>query len=353
MPHRLLLLAGCAVLLGACAPTLQETRETSEPLEIEEVKDVPEVKEIKPVEVVKEETTRASEDFVVLMAGAGDTAETLAARYLGRTDRAWVITEYRDGAPIKPGDVVVIPLRPRRLGGIEPDGHQVVPILTYHNMEPVSKSRFSITSDQFEQQLRYMKENGYVGISLEELLRFLRYEEPLPRKAVVITIDDGYKSAKTIAAPLLKKYGFPATFFIYTDFIGPGRNSLSWDDLRDLKTQGFDVQAHSKTHNNLALPPANEGPTERAARLETEIVAVKRLMEQRVGSEVRHFAYPYGGFDPEVVARVKSAGYDIGFGARKGSNPFFIDRYRLKRYSVFMEKDLSKFTQMLQTFEKD
>jgi hypothetical protein len=54
-----------------------------------------------------------------------------------------------------------------------------------------------------------------------------------------------------------------------------------------------------------------------------------------------------------VVAKVKSAGYRVGFGAKKGSNPFFIDRYRLKRYSVFMEKDLTKFVQMLQTFEKD
>jgi hypothetical protein len=76
-------------------------------------------------------------------------------------------------------------------------------------------------------------------------------------------------------------------------------------------------------------------------------------MEQRIGAEVRYYAYPYGGFDPEVVAKVKAAGYDVGLGAQKGSNPFFIDRYRLKRYSVFTEKDLTKFIDMLRTFEKD
>ena len=152
---------------------------------------------------------------------------------------------------------------------------------------------------------------------------------------------------------MLKKYGFPATFFIYTDFIGGGKNALSWDEVRELKAEGFDMQAHSKTHSNLAVPPASEAPADRAARLDAEIVATKQLMEKRIGVEVRYFAYPYGGFDSDVVAKVKSAGYKIGFGAKKGSNPFFIDRYRLKRYNVFMEKDLTKFIQMLHTFEKD
>jgi len=302
---------------------------------------------------LKEMVTRASEDFVVVVAREGDTAEVLAKRYLQGDERAWVIADFRGGAPIKPGDVVVIPLRPVRLGGIDADGHQVVPILTYHDIEPVSKNRFAITTELFEQQLRYLKVNGYVGITLDELDRFLRYEAPLPMKAVVITIDDGYKSAKTIAAPLLKKYGFPATFFIYTDFIGGGKNALSWDEVRELKSEGFDVQAHSKTHSNLAVPPANENAADRAARLDAEILATKQLMEKRIGGEVRYFAYPYGGFDPDVVARVKSAGYQVGFGAKKGSNAFFIDRYRLRRYNVFMEKDLTKFVQMLQTFEKD
>jgi peptidoglycan/xylan/chitin deacetylase (PgdA/CDA1 family) len=318
-------LLGCLLLLGACAPALQEMKEM----------------------------TRTSDDFIVVVAREGETASTLAAKHLGGADRAWVITDFRDGAPVRPGDVVVIPVRPRRLGGIDPDGHQVVPILTYHDIEPVSKSRFAITVELFEQQLRYLKENGYVGITLDQLDRFLRYEQPLPKKAVVITIDDGYKSAKTYAAPLLKKYGFPATFFIYTDFIGGGKHSLSWEELRELKAQGFEVEAHSKTHSNLAVPPPNERPADRSARLDSEIVATKQLMEKRVGEKVRYFAYPYGGFDPEVVAKIKSAGYEAAFGAKKGSNPFFIDRYRLKRYSVFMEKDLTKFIKMLQTFEKD
>ncbi len=346
MQSRMVWLAACGLFVGACAPALQEVKEVTPAQPAQPVEEAPAVKKV-------DDGPRISEDFVVLAAREGDTAESLAGKYLGRTDRPWMISEFRDGAPIRPGDVVVIPLRPRRLGGIEADGHQVVPILTYHDIELVSRSRFSITADLFEQQLRYLKENGYVGVTLEQLARFLRYEEPLAKKAVVITIDDGYKSAKTIAAPLLQKYGFPATFFIYTDFIGGGRNALTWNELKELKSMGFAVEGHSKTHNNLAVPPANESPTERAARLDAETIGTKQLMEQRIGAPVRYIAYPYGGFDSEVVAKVKAAGYEVGFGAQKGSNPFFIDRYRLKRYSVFMEKDLTKFVEMLRTFEKD
>lgn len=299
------------------------------------------------------EHVRMSDEFVVLVAGPGDTPERLAEQYLGSQTRAWEITEFRGEAPIASGEVVVIPLRPRRLGGIEADGYQVIPILTYHDIQPASKSRFTITPELLEMQLRYLAEHGYVGITLDDLDRFLRYERPVPRKAVIITVDDGYKSMKTIAAPLLAKYRFPATFFVYTDYIGTGGNSLSWADLRQLKAQGFDIQSHSKSHSNLALPRANDTAADRSRWLDTEITGTRKLMEQQLGGEIRHFAYPYGGFTPDVVHAVKDAGYAVGLGAKKGSNPFFAYRYRLKRYSIFMQSDMAAFVRMLQTYEGD
>lgn len=320
-----------AVTMAACAPVLKEGSGLA----------------------ATREHVRKSDEFIILVAGQDDTPERLAEQFLGSPKRAWEIMELRGEKSIAPGDVVVIPLRPRRLGGIEADGYQVIPILTYHDIQPVSKSRFTITPELFEKQLRHLAEHGYVGITLDELSRFLRYERPVPRKAVMITIDDGYKSLKTIAAPLLAKYRFPATFFVYTDYIGTGGNSLSWADLRQLKTQGFDVQSHSKSHSNLALPRANDTAVDRSRWLDAEITGTRKLMEQQLGGDVRYFAYPFGGFAPDVVDAVKGAGYALGLGAKKGSNPFFFHRYRLKRYSVVMQPDLTSFIQMLQTFERD
>jgi peptidoglycan/xylan/chitin deacetylase (PgdA/CDA1 family) len=304
-------------------------------------------------QTVTREHVRTSSEFVVLITEPGDTPERLAEQYLGSSKQAWEIVEFRGDAPIVSGDIVVIPLRPRRLGGIEADGHQVIPILTYHDIQPVSKSRFTITPELLEQQLRYLSEQGYVGITLDDLTKFLRYERSVPRKAVLITIDDGYKSMKTIAAPLLAKYRFPATFFVYTDYIGTGGNSLSWADLRELKSQGFDIQSHSKSHLNLAVSKANETAADRSRWLDAEIAETRKLMKQQLGGDIRYFAYPFGGFSPDVVGAVKDAGYALGLGAKKGSNPFFLHRYRLKRYSVTMQSDLTHFIQLLQTHERD
>jgi len=140
---------------------------------------------------------------------------------------------------------------------------------------------------------------------------------------------------------------------VYTDYVGTGGNSLSWADLRQLKAQGFEVQAHSKSHSNLAIPRANDTPADRSRWLEAEAAGTRKLMEQQLGGEIRYFAYPNGGFTPDVVEVVKGAGYTLGFGAKKGSNPFFLHRYRLKRYSVFMQTDMTNFVQMLQTYERD
>ena len=99
--------------------------------------------------------------------------------------------------------------------------------------------------------MRYLKEQGYRVISLSEFHEFLSLRRQLPRRSVVITFDDGYKSFMQYAYPLLKQLGFTATLFVYTDYVGAGRNALNWDDLTKLDADGFQVEGHSKTHSDL------------------------------------------------------------------------------------------------------
>ena len=108
-----------------------------------------------------------------------------------------------------------------------------------------------MAASTFREQMQYLKANGYRVISLRELVEFTRLERQLPQRSVVLTFDDGYKSFRQHAYPVLKELGFPATLFVYTDYVGAGRNALSWQDLRELGAEGVDVQAHSKTHQDL------------------------------------------------------------------------------------------------------
>src|SRR5262249_25052028 len=185
-----------------------------------------------------------SDDFVVVLAKGGDTAESLARRYLGDPAKEWMIEDYNGTATFTQGREVVIPKRPWNPAGVEPRGYQLVPILCYHNLGPQTRGRLLMSASAFEEQMRYLKREGYHVITLKEFLAFASLRRQLPRKTVVLTFDDGWRSFKEYAYPILKELGFPATLFIYTDFIG-ARIALSWPELKELAQEGFDIQAHS------------------------------------------------------------------------------------------------------------
>jgi hypothetical protein len=111
-----------------------------------------------------------SEDFVVAFAKEGDTTDSLAARHLGDASKAWTIEDYNGGAAFQPGQEVVVPKRPWNLSGVEPTGYQIVPILVYHNLGPQARGRLVIAAKTFEEQMRYLKAQGYRVVSLKEFL---------------------------------------------------------------------------------------------------------------------------------------------------------------------------------------
>jgi Polysaccharide deacetylase len=193
--------------------------------------------------------TFESEDFVVTFAKAGDTAAGLAARFLGDTGKAWMVEDYNGAAALEPGHEVIIPKHAWNPSGVGPTGYQIVPILVYHNLGPQSKSRLTIGVAAFEEQMRYLTTQDYRVISVNEFLEFASLRRQLPRKSVVLTFDDGWKPFREFAYPILKELGFTATLFIYTDFVG-SRSALSWDEIRQLEKEGFQIEAHSKTHSD-------------------------------------------------------------------------------------------------------
>src|SRR2546429_1027398 len=128
--------------------------------------------------------------------------------------------------------------------------------------------------------MNYLKREGYRVVSLAEFVEWLRLKRQLPRKSVVLTFDDGYQSFREYAYPVLKDLRFPATLFVYTDYVGSGRNALDWDDLARLDAEGFQVEGHTKTHGDLRRQPG-ESETDHARRLRTELEASQRLFQQR------------------------------------------------------------------------
>jgi peptidoglycan/xylan/chitin deacetylase (PgdA/CDA1 family) len=292
-----------------------------------------------------------SDDFVVALAKEGDTAETLARRFLGDAASAWMIEDYNGAATFPAGREVVIPKRPWNPSGVHTRGYQLVPILCYHNIGPQTRGRLLMSVSQFEEQMRYLKREGFHVITLRQFLEFIQLRRQLPRKTVVLTFDDGWRSFKEHAYPILKELRFPATLFIYTDFIG-ARIALSWQELRELAQEGFDIQAHSKSHDDMRRK-ATESEDDYARRLQAELVQPLNVLQQRVGQAPKMLAYPYGSHDDEVVKRVRDAGYVAALDVRRQGNPSVTPPLTIHRAQIYSEMSMEDFVRNLTVFSEE
>ena len=291
-----------------------------------------------------------SRDFIVSRLDGAETAASLAQRLLGDANKSWMIEDNNPAGPYKKGQAVIIPLKDENIGGIYDDGYQLVPILCYHRFAETCKSNLCVSKSAFAAQVAYLKNNGYHSITLSELMGFLNYDAAIPAKAVVITMDDGYQSIYEFAYPLLKQYGFTATLFIYTDFVGASKNALTWDHIREMKAGGFEIGSHSITHADLTKKFPGEDDSAYLARITRELFQSKKIIDQELEQDTPFFAYPYGTYNQQILDLSKQAGYKLGLTIRMGGNSFFADPLTLKRSQVLNE-DMDYFIDRIQTIQ--
>ena len=127
-----------------------------------------------------------------------------------------------------------------------------IPILVYHNLNPTIPGSMNLTPQKFEEQIKWLKNNGFTIIPLKDAVAYLQGKrEAVPAKSVVITDDDGWQSVYTYMYPIVKKYHIPVTLFIYPQTISKGKHAMTWDELKELQQTGlFDIQGHTYTHPN-------------------------------------------------------------------------------------------------------
>jgi peptidoglycan/xylan/chitin deacetylase (PgdA/CDA1 family) len=261
----------------------------------------------------------------------------------------WKIEDANETIGFQKNSMVVIPLKNKNRGGIFEDGYQRIPILCYHRFETDELSSMNTPPQIFDQQMNYLKKNGYRVISAEDMLNFLTYQRQIPKKAVLITIDDGYKSAYQTAWPILKKYGFTATLFVYTSYVGISSKAITWDELRTLKASGCTVGSHSVYHSDLTSRKDQETDETFQRRLEEEIVQSKKIIDRELAQDTFFFAFPYGKYNPLVLKMTASAGYKMAVTVDRGTNPFFTNPLALKRDMV-LKRDIDSFVSKLKTF---
>jgi peptidoglycan/xylan/chitin deacetylase (PgdA/CDA1 family) len=291
------------------------------------------------------------QDFAIVVAQSGDDFATLAERYLGDAKKGWWIAEFNGVDRVQAGQDLVVPLRPRNAIGVYPNGFQTIPILCYHRFGP-NKSSMTLTAASFEAQMEYLARNGYRVISLAQFARFLEGSEPMPKKTVVITIDDGYRATYQIAYPILKKHGFPATVYLYSDFVGAS-DAMTWPQMQEMVRSGLiEIQPHSKTHSNLTVKLAGESDAKYAERMRREIEGPVNAIQERLSLPSFSYAYPYGDVNELVADLLARQGVRLGVTVTAGGNGFFAYPYMLRRTMIFGTDDLDAFKSKLATFAR-
>ena len=208
-----------------------------------------------------------------------------------------------------------------------------VMVLNYHKIDNTFIS-LAVRPDDFEAQMKYLSENGYHTISPDELYDSLAGTGELPENPVLITFDDGYVDNYTNAYPILKKYGFKATIFVITSFLGKDKNYMTWDQARELDANGISIESHTVDHKSMT------DLTDEQLRM--ELVESKKKAEKELGHPVEYMAYPTGTYNLHIAEMVKEAGYKAAFTIKYGNVDKASNIYALERVPIFHTEDTNK-----------
>ena len=186
-------------------------------------------------------------------------------------------------------------------------------VLMYHEITPTPNFNDDVSTTNFNQQMQWLKNNGYTTISTEDLYIL----QSLPQKSVILTFDDGYAGNYTNAKPILESLNLKADFFVHTDYVGTKSttswNKVTWDQLRIMDASPlFSVYSHTKNHLKLTeISPE---------QLATELIGSKQRLEMELGGLRNFLAYPLGDYNLNVINATQQAGYIMAYAVgNKGS----------------------------------
>jgi len=207
-----------------------------------------------------------------------------------------------------------------------------VTVLIYHRFGEEKYPTTNVGVERFREQLAFLRDNNYRVISLEQLVDSLKNGNQLPDRAVVITIDDGYRSVYENAWPLLKEFGYPFTVFIYVKATDHnGWNYMTWNQVKEMKAAGVDIQNHGYAHDHMAFKSKETDMIQYRAGIRGDLSLSTKIMSDKLGVRPRYFAIPYGEYNRTLLDEIRSFGYDAILLQDPGSvssdtDPFAIPR---------------------------
>lgn len=190
-----------------------------------------------------------------------------------------------------------------------------IPVLVYHRFGPVVADGMTVTTAVFEQQLAWLRDHDYRIVPLRAAVDAIRGvgQRDLSR-AVTITVDDGHRTVYTELFPLIKRYRFPVTLFIYPSAISNASYAMTWEQIGEMARSGLvDVQSHTYWHPNFHREKARLKPAEYGAFVANQLLRSKKVLMERLHADITMLSWPFGIVDPELERMAREAGYVAAF----------------------------------------
>jgi peptidoglycan/xylan/chitin deacetylase (PgdA/CDA1 family) len=269
-----------------------------------------------------------------------------------------------------------------RLAKHRSDLRSCVPVLCYHRVLPDyiegDDPIYTVLPEQFESQMAFLAEAGFVSLSLQEYTETARGDRRPAKRSVLITFDDGYADNYKIAWPIAKKYQVKINLFLCTSYLNQANplvmsqdgyqivrdysphleghstlqkhimnfphlwRPLNWQEIREMHESGVEIGFHSHSHRNLALL----SPAELATDIATGLLILQRELGYRPGC----FALPYGWYDSynsEVISILRNYGMPTIFSCHLGRSQISAPQPAYPRLTIYQEDDLSVFQRKL------
>ncbi|MDD2501851.1 MAG: polysaccharide deacetylase family protein [Geobacter sp.] len=225
-----------------------------------------------------------------------------------------------------------------------------VPILLYHRFGPTVADGMTITTPVFESHMKYLYDNGYKVIPLRQLVQWYQGKGAAPApKSVVIVEDDAHKTVYSDMLPIIKKYRYPVTIFVYPSAISNAKYAMTWDQLRELKKTGlFDIQSHTYWHPNFKREKRKLAPAAYDKLIMEQLLKSRKKLEQEVGGPVNLLAWPFGIYDDHLLQKAKEAGFVSTFSIERRHATSREKLQILPRYLLVNADKEKAFAQLMQ-----
>ncbi|WP_242953964.1 polysaccharide deacetylase family protein [Clostridium felsineum] len=215
-----------------------------------------------------------------------------------------------------------------------------IPVLMYHEIDDSKGiNLMKVNKEAFKQQMKYLKDNKYNTLTIDEFYDCIVNNKKVPSKSVLITFDDGYEDDYKNVYPILKKYNFHATMFIITGYLDKGTVYLKSNEVKEMSDNGIDIEGHTVSHPYLDKLTYNN----QLKQLEESKIKLENVCKKTV----RFIAYPYGAYNKDTINAEKKLGYIMGFTTNGKWANLSKGVYALNRIYIFPQYDLNNFKERL------